>query len=118
MIPIHTTQIQQLVTSGRVRYFARLDVRSGHQGTLDEIAFALAHHKVVYLRSGPALFLGSSREHEVVGAVRAVKAWACSRKAHLEGVSPDQRPKTLVRDVRTMPITYLGETISYAAAHA
>lgn len=77
---------------------------------LDE-HFARLGPRVHYDRYSDDILIGSAIESEVVGAVRTVMGWARRHGISIKGVSPDQRPATLVHDVLNRKIEYLGAEI-------
>jgi hypothetical protein len=77
---------------------------------LDE-HFAAIAPRVHYDRYSDDIFVGSAIRSEVVGGVRTVIRWARRHGITIKGVSPDQRPESLVHDVRNRKIEYLGAEI-------
>lgn len=73
--------------------------------------FQKREKRILYRRYADDIFIGAATRDEVVGAVRHVQRWAREHQMVIKGVSPDQRAKTLVHDLRAKRIDLLGAEI-------
>lgn len=67
--------------------------------------------RVFYDRYSDDVILAGTTRSDVVGAVRAVTRWARRHGIRIKGMSPGQRPTTVVRDIRKSHVDYLGAEV-------